>query len=343
MPDFLFSGGNRSNLQPWRPFGGRSRLAMTWNENYRFTFQDDLSWTKGRHNFKFGAFTERDSKTEPGSATYTGVFDFGHNADNPISSGNGFANALLGVVNSYSELDNRVDRDNLHWYSAAYVQDSWRINSRMTLDYGLRVEHHGAFYEGRQENSGFDPGLWDALAGAAPVPAGLQDAVPWKRDAASSANQAAIDPRFPDVFLSRAYVGSTVPGTGSITNGMWVNGMNSHPTNPDSGKKDGWYYDLPMFSWAPRVGFAWDVFGDGKTAIRASTGVFYNFVAGLYPFNGGALVSRTRTIRNATIADIATLAASGTAFAESPQTAALPNGFPLTPPRQDDGPRQARA
>ncbi len=148
----------------------------------------------------------------------------------------------------------------------------------------------------------------------------------------SSANQASIDPRFPDVFLSRAYVGATVPGTGSITNGMWVNGMNSHPTNPDSGKKDGWYYDLPMFSWAPRVGFAWDVFGDGKTAIRASTGVFYNFVAGLYPFNGGALVSRTRTIRNATIADIATLAASGTAFAESPQTAALPNGFPLALP-----------
>ena len=54
MPDFTFAGGNRTNLQPWRPFGGRSRLAATWNENYRFTFQDDLSWTKGRHNIKFG-------------------------------------------------------------------------------------------------------------------------------------------------------------------------------------------------------------------------------------------------------------------------------------------------
>ena len=33
-----------------------------------------------------------------------------------------------------------------------------------------------------------------------------------------------------------------------------------------------------MWSYAPRVGLAWDVFGDGKTAIRASTGIFYNFV-----------------------------------------------------------------
>jgi hypothetical protein len=330
MPDFLFAGGNRGNLQPWRPFGGRSRLAMTWNENYRFTIQDDLSWTRGRHNFKFGFATERNSKTEPGSADYTGVYNFGHSADNPISSGNGFANALLGVVTSYSERDNRIDRDNLHWYSAAYVQDSWRINSRMTLDYGLRMEHHGAFYESRKENSGFDPNLWSAAQ--APVlyrPAcrtGVAGNV-----ACSSANQAAIDPRFPGVYLSRAYVGSIVPGTGSVTNGMWVNGLNSHPgAARDESKKDGWYYDLPMWSWAPRVGFAWDVFGDGKTALRASTGVFYNFVAGLYPFNGGPLVSRVRTIQNATLADLTTLAASGTAFAESPQGTALPHGFPLT-------------
>ena len=53
--------------------------------------------TKGRHNFKFGFFTERDSKTEPGSNDYTGVYNFGHNADNPLSTGNGYANALLGV------------------------------------------------------------------------------------------------------------------------------------------------------------------------------------------------------------------------------------------------------
>ncbi|MCC7010828.1 MAG: TonB-dependent receptor [Acidobacteria bacterium] len=337
MPDFLFAGGNRSNLQPWRPFGGRSRLAMTWNENYRFTVQDDLSWTKGRHNFKFGFATERNSKTEPGSQDYTGVFDFGHSADNPISSGNGFANALLGVLTSYSERDNRLDRDNLHWYSAAYAQDSWRLTSRMTLDIGLRVEHHGAFYEGRKENSGFDPALFNAAQAPVLYMPACRTGVAGNQTC-SSANQAAIDPRFPGVYLSRAYVGSVVPGTGSITNGMWVNGMNSHPTKADSGKKDGWYYDLPMFSWAPRAGFAWDVFGDGSTALRASGGIFYNFVAGLYPFNGGPLVTRVRTIRNVTLADLAQLAAAGTAFAESPQTTALPAGFTLPLYGQQENP-----
>ena len=68
MPDMAFSGGDRGGLGQYRPSGGNGPLPR-WNENYRYTFQDDLSMTKGRHNFKFGFFTERDSKTEPGSTT----------------------------------------------------------------------------------------------------------------------------------------------------------------------------------------------------------------------------------------------------------------------------------
>jgi hypothetical protein len=131
------------------------------------------------------------------------------------------------------------------------------------------------------------------------------------------------------VFLNRALQGTVVPGTGSITNGQWTNGLANHPTNPDSGKKDGWYYDYPMWSYAPRIGLAWDVFGDGKTAVRASTGVFYNFVnRSSYGFSGGALVSSVRSIRNSTISDLATAAAGGT-FVESPQNTRIPPGFGL--------------
>ena len=51
------------------------------------------------------------------------------------------------------------------------------------------------------------------------------------------------------------------------------------------------------------LGFAWDVFGDGKTAVRASGGIFYNFINRSQDrHNGGAMFSRTRTVRNGVFA-----------------------------------------
>ena len=46
---------------------------------------------------------------------YDGVYNFGHSADNPISTGNGYANALLGVFTRYNERDKRIDRESRHW------------------------------------------------------------------------------------------------------------------------------------------------------------------------------------------------------------------------------------
>ena len=91
-----YGGGDRAGLAQYRPSGGNGPLPRQ-NENIRLTFEDNLSWTKGQHNYKFGFFAERNSKTEPGSNDYNGVYNFGHSADNPLSTGNGYANALLGV------------------------------------------------------------------------------------------------------------------------------------------------------------------------------------------------------------------------------------------------------
>ncbi len=273
---------------------------------------------------------ERDFKTEPGSQDYAGQYNFGHSGDNPISTGNGYANALLGVFTSYNERNERIDRDERHWYGGFYAQDSWRLTSRLTLDYGFRMEHHGAVYEARDENSGFDPALWSASNQPVIYRPACKTGVPGNQ-ACSSAQPGRHRPAVPGpCSLNRALIGTVVPGVGSIANGQWTNGLANHPTNPDSGKKDGWYYDYPMWSYAPRVGLAWDVFGDGKTAIRASTGVFYNFVnRNTYGFSGGALVSRVRTITNSTLNDLAAAVAAGN-FVESPQNTRIPPGFGLT-------------
>ena len=111
-----------------------------------------------------------------------------------------------------------------------------------------------------------------------------------------------------------------------------------------TGKKDGWYYDMPALSWAPRVGLAWDVFGDGKTAIRASGGIFYNFInRSQYRYNGGALVSQhphgpqldARRTRRRRPRD--------GSFVESPQQVNIPAGFATPMHGEPDAAGRARA
>src|SRR5262249_24764856 len=123
LPLMTYSGGDRTNLASFDVNRGNGPLPRR-NQNYRYTFQDDLSKTMARHSLKFGFSTERDSKTEPGSSNYAGTYAFGDDSSNPLSSHNGYANALLGVFTTYSELTARVDQENRHWQSDAYAQDS---------------------------------------------------------------------------------------------------------------------------------------------------------------------------------------------------------------------------
>ena len=266
------------------------------------------------------------------------MFDFGHNADNPISSGNGFANALLGVLNSYSERDNRVDRDNLHWYSAVYVQDSWRMNvaddarlrtprraSRRLLrgprrELGLRsesVERRPSAASSTSRRAGSRPGT-----GSAGLPT-RRRSIRDSRTTSCRVRSSVRSSRGPD--RSRTACGST--------------GSNSHPDRIRTRARRTAGTTTCRCSRGRRAsGFAWDVFGDGKTAIRASTGVFYNFVAGPVPVQ--------RRCAGQPRADDPQLDAwrrghargSGTAFAESPQGTALPERLPADAPRQPDAP-----
>ena len=302
-PRFSTTGGNRSNLGNYRVGNGNIQSAdeplPRLNLSGRYGFQDDLSITRGRHNLKMGVFLEYNRKTEPGSADYMGNFNFGHNADNPLSTGNGYANMLLGVFTTYTELTSRVDRDVRHWQNDFYVQDNWRITPRLTIDYGLRVQHSGSDFEVNNMNSGFFTDQWTRSQAARIYRLVCTDGRAGNTTCPGNLTRT-IDPANPTVFFPAAFNGNIVPGSGNQLNGITTGGI--------SGKKPGTYFEFPFFKYAPRAGFAWNMFGDGKTALRGSWGIFYNFPRstgdGGYPFSGGCPVSCTRQIRWATFNDI---------------------------------------
>ena len=164
------------------------------------------------------------SKTEPLSPDYAGTYTFGHNAQNPLSTGNGYANALLGVFTTYTELTNRVDRDRRHWQTEGYVQDSWRVKSGLTLDYGVRLTHTGSYFDTRQSTAGFyEPELVGG-PGAAPLPADVHDGCARERRPARPTTSAHTIRPTRAVLLPSAYIGNLVPGSGSQINGMIADG-----------------------------------------------------------------------------------------------------------------------
>ena len=284
-PRFATSGGDRSGLAGFRQ---ADEPIPRLNLSGRFYFNDDLSMTRGRHNFKMGMSLEYNRKTEPGSADYMGNFDFGHNANNPLSTGNGYANMLLGVFTTYTELTSRVDRDVRHWQNDFYVQDNWRMTPSLTVDLGLRVQHSGSDFETNNMNSGFFADLWQRGDAARVYRLACTTGVPGNQ-ACAAGNQRAIDPANPSVFFPTAFAGNIVPGSGKQLNGIITGGM--------EGRKDGTYFTFPYFVYAPRAGMAWNLTGDGKTALRSSWGIFYNFPRstgdGGYPFSGGCPISCT--------------------------------------------------
>ena len=122
--------------------------------------------TKGRHNLKMGVSLEFNHKTEPGSADYMGNYNFGNDANNPLNTGNGYANMLLGMFSTYTELTARVDKAVRHWQNDFYFQDNWRATPRLTLDYGVRLQHSGSDFEVNNNHTGFFIDQWNASQAA---------------------------------------------------------------------------------------------------------------------------------------------------------------------------------
>lgn len=133
-----------------------------------FLFADSVSWTKGKHNFKFGEDLRR--------LQHQGVYPsrdayFNFNAletglpGSTATTGNEFASFLLGQVDSTSMYINDVVAGMRLWYSGAYVQDDWKVSRRLTLNLGMRWDVFTPYQEVANRYSIMDPSKPNPAAG----------------------------------------------------------------------------------------------------------------------------------------------------------------------------------
>jgi outer membrane receptor protein involved in Fe transport len=265
-----------------------------------YQWSDNFSKTIGHHDLKFGGDIRYQQFDQTLFFDVSGqYFYFGGGPNDPGYS-NLFPNYLLGVPDEYgqgSAQEERVRSKSVY----LYAQDSWKLRSNLTLNYGLRWELTTPLADAGQKVQTFRPGQTSTI-----YPCQLSPASPLF-GAGNDCNNTGVTP-----------VGLVVPGDQGVPNGL-----------------SNTYYK----SFAPRIGLAWSpsansgffgqLFGGpGKTSIRAGFGIFYNPVEQLVleqfsaepPFGGSTFVFNTQF---------------NTPFLSQDGATAFPNPFNgiLNPPR----------
>ncbi len=264
MPGLNFLGTNAA-------YGGQGFAAdpsyMPWSHtNPTYAVRDDVGKSVGRHTLQFGAqyvISQRNQTNNAigaASGDLQGLLTFSNLAH---STGNVFADFLLqsvvngvttGYIQSYSQ-DSAQQRYYQRFQIAEpYFQDDWRATNRLTLNLGLRISLFGTYHEKNLNAWNWEAGKFNSSRFAVdPYSGVLLDKTAGSKPVMFNPNSFQLNP---GIVSDLGLVQCGVNGTPDSC-------MTGHLLNP-----------------APRIGFAWDPKGDGKTSVRGGYGVFFEHGTG---------------------------------------------------------------